>query len=315
MRKSRLLLVRDFRRQTGGNIKVRDYFRHAAAHPRFEARAWFPPQSRHRDSEIWEDLAAGQVSISFDPAAQDFICVNGRDWALLPDDLGTAEIIHFVQHAGYATDPVLRSYLERPARRLFTSQALFEAIGALANGPAHVVPIGVDPVFQTGAPYNTSRRVTILCAKQPDFAAALAARLEALDLEPAMLDGAWRPHNEYLGMMRRSEILVTLPLRREGFYLPALEGMGQGCAVICCDAVGNRGHCVAGETCLQPAFGDVDGHVAAVEQLIRDDALKAHLRAGGARMARRHGMAQERAAFHTMLDAALADQEARRLGA
>ena len=314
MSQSRLLLVRDFRRPTGGNIKVRDYFRHAAAHPRIEARAWFPPQSRHRDSEIWADLDAGQVALSFDPAAQDFICVNGRDWALLADAPGPAEIIHFVQHAGYATDPVLRAYLERPARRLFTSQALLEAIGPLANGPAHVVPIGVDPDFRFDARDKKRRQVTILGAKQPDFAAALAARLEALGLRPTLLNGGWQPKIDHVAAVRQSRILVTLPEREEGFYLPALEGMAAHCAVVCSDAVGNRGHCVAEETCLQPAFGDLEGHVEAVQRLARDDELRRRLTKGGARMADRHGMHAERAAFHAMLDEALAGQEARSRG-
>jgi glycosyltransferase involved in cell wall biosynthesis len=254
------------------------------------------------------------MATSPDPTAHDFVCVNGKDWALLPGEMGTTRVIHFVQHAGYAADPLLRSYLQRPARRTFTSRALHDRLAPLANGPTAIVPIGIDE--SRGGEIGSGprpRRVTLFGVKQPDFAAALAARLEAIGLEPLLIGAAWRPHEEYLRMMRESEILVTLPLREEGFFLPALEGMACGCAVVCSDAVGNRGHCVADETCLQPDHGDLDGHVAAVEQLVGNDALKARLRAGGMAMARRHSMAGERAAFHAMLDAALADQEARSL--
>ena len=107
--KARLLFVRNFRRPTGGNVKVRDYFAHAAAHPRAEARIWFAPGSRHRSSEMWAGLAEAYCARNFDPAAHDFICVNGKYWSLLPDDPGPARVIHFVQHAGYASDPVLRT--------------------------------------------------------------------------------------------------------------------------------------------------------------------------------------------------------------
>ena len=63
--KARLLFVRNFRRPTGGNVKVRDYFAHAAAHPRAEARIWFAPGSRHRSSEMWAGLAeANRAGIS-----------------------------------------------------------------------------------------------------------------------------------------------------------------------------------------------------------------------------------------------------------
>ena len=94
---------------------------------------------------------------------------------------------------------------------------------------------------------------------------------------------------------------MTLPLR-EGFYLPALEGMAAGCVVICSDATFNRGHCIAGETCLQPAFGDLESHFEAVLLALRDDALAKRLVAGGRLMARRHSMRAERSAFHAMLD-------------
>ena len=66
-RKTRLLLVRDFRRPTGGNLKVRDYFYHAACHPRVEARIWFAPESRHFESDVWSDVDPGQFVGSVDP--------------------------------------------------------------------------------------------------------------------------------------------------------------------------------------------------------------------------------------------------------
>jgi hypothetical protein len=314
-RKTRLLLVREFRHPTGGNLKVRDYFYHAACHPKVEARIWFAPGSRHLETDIWSDIDPGRIVGSFDPAAHDLICINGRDWSLLPDPVDAAGIIHFVQHDGHASDPVLRAWLRRPARRLYTSQALHDRVAPFASGPSSVVPIGVDPLFVPGHSAVGRRAVAILGGKRPEFAAALAARLAALGIEATLLDGSWRVRADHVATVASSRILVALPNPYEGFYLPALEGMAAGCAVICSDAVGNRGHCIANETCLQPPFEDLDAHVQAVQLLACEHLLAARLRAGGARMARRHSMAAERAAFHALLDAAIADQDARNIAA
>ena len=313
-RPRKLLFIRHFRRPTGGNLKVRDYFRHALDHPDVDVSIWFAPGSRHGDSDVWHDLKPAQVAQSLDPDAHDLICVNGKDWSLLPEDTRDRDIIHFVQHPGYATDPVLRGYLARPARRLFTSDALHAHLAPLCNGPMAVVPIGLDPAFAAGKGGGKSIAVTILAAKQPRFAAALAEKLASLGVETNLLDDRWRSREEHIATVRASEILVALPNVVEGFYLPPLEGMAAGCVVICSDVVHNRGHCIHGETCLQPAFGDVDSHVEAIMRGLGDAQLRTRLIAGGEAMSRRHSIEQERAAFHAMLDTALADQEARSLG-
>lgn len=310
--KKRLLFLRRFRRPTGGNIKLRDYFLHAAAHERVEARIWFAPGSQQEEGELWRGLRPEQRADGPDPAGYDLVCINGKDWELLEDSGGGADIVHFVQHPGFATDPGLKSYLARKAWRMFTTKALQDLLTPLCNGPGAVVPIGVDPAFLGVAGGDKSVAVTILAGKQPEFAAALAARLADHGVDAVRLDGSWRPHDAYVAAVGASAVLVTLPNAVEGFYLPALEGMAAGCAIICGDVRYNRGHCIAGETCLMPPLGDLDGHVDAVLLLLRDEELRTRLVAGGAAMARGHAMADERAAFHHMLDAAFADQDARR---
>jgi hypothetical protein len=81
--------------------------------------------------------------------------------------------------------------------------------------------------------------------------------------------------------------------------------MAAGCVVITNDAVGNRGHCIAGETCLLPHRGDLDAHVSAIVRALDDDALRQHLVEGGRLAAAPHTMAAERTAFHAFLDTAI----------
>jgi len=302
---ARLLLVRHFRRPTGGNIKLRDYFLHAASHPAIDADMWFASGAQSAESDIWSEVDPRHLVR--DPCFADyrFICVNGKDWPLLPADTGPSEIIHFVQHAGYLDDPVLRGYLARPAYRLCTTAALRDAIAPVANGPVTHVPIGVADGFFAEARQAREVKVAIIGSKQPVFAMELAGRLRLLGLAPVVIGDSWLPHKDMAALFRSAEILVALPLPTEGFFLPALEAMAAGCVVVTNDAVGNRGHCIAGETCLQPPRGDIDAHVAAIVEALNDAELRRHLVEGGRRVAAPHSMAAERAAFHEFLNAIL----------
>jgi len=302
---ARLLLVRHFRRPTGGNIKLRDYFLHAAAHPGIEADMWFASGGEAAEEDIWRGVDPRHLVR--DPAFADyrFVCVNGKDWPLLPADMGSTETVHFVQHAGYLDDPVLRGYLARPAHRICTTAALRDAIAPVANGPVTLVPIGVADGFFARPDGPRDVKVAIVGTKQPAFAVELAGRLRALGLAPVLVGESWLAHGDMQALFRSTVVLVALPLPVEGFCLPALEGMAAGCVVVTNDAVGNRGHCVPGKTCLLPARGDVEAHVAAVVEALGDVDLRGRLVEGGRRAAAPHSMAAERAAFHAFLDGVL----------
>jgi glycosyltransferase involved in cell wall biosynthesis len=60
------------------------------------------------------------------------------------------------------------------------------------------------------------------------------------------------PREELLEAMARARVAVHLPSSHEGAYLPALESMALGAAVVCPDCVGNRSFCRDGDTCLVP---------------------------------------------------------------
>jgi glycosyltransferase involved in cell wall biosynthesis len=62
------------------------------------------------------------------------------------------------------------------------------------------------------------------------------------------------PRADFLGFVNRARVTVFLPHETEGFYIPALEGMGLGTLVVCPDCVGNRSFCLADRNCFVPAF-------------------------------------------------------------
>ncbi|MCI0465871.1 MAG: glycosyltransferase, partial [Beijerinckiaceae bacterium] len=101
--------------------------------------------------------------------------------------------------------------------------------------------------------------------------------------------------------MADARIAVTLPHEAEGFFLPALEGMALGCAVICPDCIGNRGFCIDGETCLMPS-AELEELAAAVMRLAGDPAYTQALAAAANAMSARFDLKCERMAFLDILN-------------
>lgn len=297
----RLLFIRNFNRPTGGNVSVRDYFFHALAHPRLDTRIYFPPGSRHFESDLWSELPSDRVDAAPDWETRDFVFVNGKDWRLIPPDPNPFRILHLVQHLGYAGDPELRSYLARPAFRICLSEAVRESIAPHAIGPVCVIPSGVDPsLFHVGAARQAGS-VLIWGGKSPTLAHAIQHRLASRGVH-ADLVSDWISRADFADRLRRADVFVGLTLRDEGFYRPALEAMACGCAVVCSDARGNRAHCVDGVSCLQPPHDDADAHADAVMQLLTNHELAERIRHGGREISRQFSLDAERLRFHAVLD-------------
>jgi len=299
----RIIFVRAFRRETGGNAKVRDYFQHAAAHPQLDAYVWFTPDSAPREGTLWEAVPPDRVVVDADLRAYDYVFVNGKDWRLIPP--GETRVIHLVQHLGYADDAELRGYLRRRAIRFCTSRAAYDAASPFANGPLHFVPAAIDDALFEPGPSRDAGSVTIWGWKDPAFAGQLADALRSEGVAPSMLSERWRPRGEILDALATTDVLVAIPNASEGLFLPPLEAMARGCVVVCSDAIGNREYCSDGETVLQPPRGDVAAHSAAVLRLLRDDALRERLRARGQVYAQTRRMADERRAVQRALSQTL----------
>ncbi len=298
---TRVLFVRTFVRPTGGNVTVRDLFYHALAYPRFDARIWFAPGSRHAQSDLWSDLPAGRVVADPDWDAYDLVVVNGKDWRLLPQHDAPFRVIHTVQHLGYAADAELRGYLEREAVRICISSAVEQSIRPYANGPVVLIPNGVDTALFHPDATRRAGSVVMWAGKAPELGAAVASRLAAAGVATDVIV-EWLPRAEFAARLRAADVVVALPLAAEGFYRPALEAMACGAAVVCSDAAGNRGHCIDGETCVQPPHGDADAHADAVLRLLADSGLRERIRAGGLAVARRFDLAFEREQVHALFD-------------
>ena len=299
-----ILFLRKVRRLSGGQIKVRDYFEHCLRHPALQPSVYFTPDSKP-DAGLWADVPAARRISEVDVDKFDLLFVEGRDWRLLPDDVDGNKVINLIQGVRHAdpTDPRF-AYLSRPALRICVSDEVRAAIASSASGEVVVIPPGVPlELFESNAGAKAEASVLIWSRKNQSLGTRLCEALRGRGARVTLLD-RYLPREEFAARLANSDIFVGLPLKREGFYLPALEAMAAGCAVVCSDAVGNRRHCVAEKTCLMPRFDDLADHVGAVERLLSDRGLRDRLRADARELSQSYSLARERAAFHALLERA-----------
>jgi len=300
--KGTLLFRRDFQGLTGGHLKVWHYFGHSTRSSRFTPRIHLTPLSTRGADNPWNHAVAGSFA-AWEPTAAAALFVAGLDWEAVPDPcpVPVVNLIQHVRHA-HAGDP-RRRFLPRPAVRICVSEEVADAIRSTreVNGPVVAIPNGID---LENIPAAATRDVPVLIAglKNPPFAAALGERLRAAGLVVEVVSDL-RPRGEFLELLSRARVAVTLPTEDEGFFLPALEAMAAGAIVVCPDCVGNRGFCLDGVTCLRPSYTLEAVAEAALRAATLPPAAAADMLAAAGAQARGHGLERERTAFLEILDA------------
>lgn len=292
-----LLFFRDYRAFQGGHLKVADYIAHTRSSGLFTPQLFMTPESL-RVSPFPRDVLVRD----WNPSRADALFIAGMDWAHLP--MGVEDhvpVINLIQHPRHALpDDPRAAFLTRRATRICVSEEVSQAIRRTgrANGPVHTIPAGVD-----GLPLASLRERSIpvlICGlKNPILARATAQVLLDHGVSATVLTNAL-PRTDYLRVLSKAQIAITLPDAMEGFYLPALEAMAAGCAVICPDALGNRAFCRDEETCLMPDATPRDLARAAL-RFVTDPAFAQNLSDAGRQEAQRFSLEAERAAFLPLL--------------
>lgn len=289
---------------TGGQMKMRDYFDHVTLADGFRAVSYVEPSHHAVAGSLWGDETARLPE--WKPQEADVLFIGGQSWDAIPAGLEDEKpVIALVQHVRYGNKGSRRWHgLKRRAIRICVSDEVADTIRAtgIVNGPVHVIPNGIafDSVPPSARPGHD---VFIGGLKRPDLARRLAAGLAAAGLR-VQCQTEKLPRDAFLRAMADAPIVVTLPNPTEGFFLPALEAMALGAAVVCPDCIGNRSFCRDGETALMPKLGrffPTRGLMRAVLALHKDADLRQRLRDNGRAMAARHSLAAERAAFHALL--------------
>jgi len=253
-----VVFSRNFQRLQGGHLKVFHYFEHVRSSPSHEARVSLSPDSVWDASNPWWNLPETVIQPGEDAQA-DVLFLAGLNWSTLDPQQRAAPPLPIINLIQYYPLPgrngPLNQYLEHPAIRICVSPEIEEALrgrGSVA-GPIFTIPIGVD-LEQLPPPRPAGERdidCVVLAIKDRPLGQRIAKRVSAAGYRVLLIDEPL-PRVELLEAMARARVTVHLPSSVEGAYLPALESMALGAAVVCPDCVGNRSFCRDGETCLVP---------------------------------------------------------------
>lgn len=295
--KSKLLFYRDYQAFQGGHLKVFDYFTHAQHSETHNPFIFVRPGGL--EPHLWSGLNG--LMQAYEPEQADCLFIAGVDWDALSDYPEIEEripVINLVQHLRHADPRDQRyRYLPRKAVRICVSEQVRDALTATGqcNGPIHVIPNGLNLHLLPDLPCTPLADVLIAGLKQPHMAIELCTKLRSHGLSVECLTTAL-PRREYLERVAAASIIVALPNRSEGFYLPALEAMAMSKAVICPDCVGNRSFCFDELTCLMPSY-NVEALEASVLRVHLDPDLARSLRSAGQAISLKHGLEMEKASF------------------
>jgi hypothetical protein len=253
-----------------------------------------------------EHVLGGDEEVDFD-----VLFLSGIDWrGMIPieeRDEYRRPIINLVQHVWHAcpNDPLNRHrFLPHKAIRICVSPQIATAITRTGRvrGPVFTIPDGLDLGAVTEMAGAPARDIDLLVAanKRPELGRSVAARLRGEGRTVELVDERI-PRPELVRLMGRARVSVLVPNPKEGFYLPALEGMAVGTVVVCPDCIGNRSFCLPGENCFRPEY-DEDRIVEAAAAALREEPGLDELRARALATARAHDIADERSAFLEILD-------------
>jgi len=241
----------------------------------------------------------------------DVLFLSGTDWRrVIPEEQRprySKPVINLIQHVRHACadDSLGRHMLLRhSAIRICVSAEVERAIlgTGRVRGPVFTIPDAIDvaEVRQLADRGPRDLDVLVTANKQPELGAAIAGRLRAAGHDVELSDTRI-PRAELIGLMGRARVTVLVPNPKEGFYLPAVEAMAAGTAVVCPDCIGNRSYCLDGQNSLRPDY-DEDAILAAAERMLAGDALRARLTEAAGATADAHDLAVERRAFLEVLD-------------
>jgi glycosyltransferase involved in cell wall biosynthesis len=323
----RVLFFRDFRRFSGGHLKVWDYFNHVREMPGYVAEIQFSEETVWDSSNPWLPLRES-ISRTEKTAPADMLFLAGMDWerlSLSEREHSHRPIINLIQHVRHA-DPThaLHAFLHHKAIRICVSEEVRQALSKTGkvNGPLFTIPNGLDFSLLPKLAPEPQHDLLIAGLKQPELARDLAAQFSSSSVpkrgwftelfSPSTRrskTGSLRvktlttekPRTEFLQLLSQSRVALFLPTPTEGFYLPALEAMAVGAITVCPDVIGNRSFCLPGINCYRPAYEPRAILRAAHDALSLPLAQRFSLQAEARKTAARHDIREERRKFQELL--------------
>lgn len=306
-KRRKILFYRNFKGFQGGHLKTFNYFQYLKDIPDFYPSIYFSESSTWNENP-WKNNCDPEAR--WDPHTADILFLAGLDWgALDPKYLNPNQpVINLIQGMRHADPNDIRyTYLTNKAIRICVSSEISNALKdtKIVSGPIYTIPNGIDLNYISSLVSNpdTTNRADVVISglKQKVMAKTLEKKLIAKNISvECILEQT--PRSDYLKKLQQAKVSLLLPLKSEGFYLPALESMALGSLTICPDCIGNRGFCFKEINCLMPKY-DVESIIDEVVYALNlplDDAKK--IIDSGLRTATEHNAIKEKESFKKIME-------------
>lgn len=278
------------------------------ASPRHEALVRFTENSVWGPENPWTNAREHVVNADRE-IRPDVLFLSGVDWNMIDRDSwaeSPVPIVNLIQHVWHAApeDRLGRArFLPHKAIRICVSPEVTRALERTGRvrGPIFTIPDAVDVdrlvgLARSGPP---DLDLLVLANKQPERGHSVFERLD--DVGRRHILDARASRAEVLDLIARASVTVFAPNPKEGFYIPALEGMALGTIVVCPDCVGNRSYCLDRVNCFRPAYS-VEAIVADAREALARKSQLGDMVASAAETARRHDLREERRSFLEIRD-------------
>jgi hypothetical protein len=228
---------RQYMAYSGGHQKVCDYIQHTIdsglLSPTLYLTNSSPVQKR-----LFNHIHGLEYSPQYSPELADVVFLAGMDWQAYQPFFDPKQIkINLIQGVRHGDKNYrLFQFLQHKAIRLCVSEAVKEAIEPYANGPCFTIKMGHNiPKLSMAKRYD----LYILSTKQPQLGQQLFEWASSIGLRVLMHDKATERECVHQAMSE-SVVVIALPQKVEGFFLPGIEAIALADWAVVPDCIGSR---------------------------------------------------------------------------
>lgn len=299
MLKKRIAFHRQYQGYTGGHQKVCDYIHHTVASELF-APSLYLANGSGVQKQLFNHIQGVEYSPQYHPELADVVFLAGLDWQAYQPFFAPQQVkINFIQHVrhGDKNHPLFQ-FLQHRAIRLCVSEAVKEAIEPYANGPCFTIRMGHDiPKISLPKVYD----LYILATKQPQLGLQLFEWAKSIGLRVIMHDKATDRELVYQAMAE-SVVVIPLPNKTEGFFLPGIEAMALADWAVVPDCIASREYSLSRANISRCELNKQACQQAIGHALTRANAWTSSISQWhGRRLSASYSLKQERKSYHHIL--------------
>lgn len=237
MLKKNISFHRQYREYSGGHQKVCDYIHHTVTSGLF-APSLYLAGSSEVQKELFNDIQGLEYTAQYSPEGADVVFLAGMDWQAYQPFFNSQQVkINLIQHVRHGDkNHPLFEFLKHRAVRLCVSDAVKEAIEPFANGPCFTIKMGHRiPKLSRPKRYD----LYILATKQQHLGQQLFECAKGMGLRVVIHNTPTERELVYQAMAE-SVVVIPLPDKTEGFFLPGIEAMALADWAVVPDCIASR---------------------------------------------------------------------------